>query len=314
MEVCSSTNEFQSVGPQAKRARGSGPTRASSRGPHRPTSRGGFSAQNRLDQLRSGQQGTSPSSESNGTLQNGGYTWVRNESGASETASDSSCVGGAKFATPRGQSKRPYQASGRGRHVLTPGYSAQNRLNNKRSGQEIIRTNEPLPPCPDNTDGGADEAESGPQRPPGSRDGVQGQRGREGRRGGGGRGLSARDMNQRDSNHNVQVVDKPNPYKIDRRPRTVSMTSTSSASATLVADPSFEDPNCICLRQLKRVYCGYCGHYEEGRLKRACPVHPSVCYLLDMSNCPQCKVSHRFLNELDFPAGCGPTKTNFRTA
>ena len=48
---------------------------------------------------------------------------------------------------------RPYQASGRGRHVLTPGYSAQNRLNNKRSGQEIIRTNEPLPPCPDNTDG-----------------------------------------------------------------------------------------------------------------------------------------------------------------
>ena len=92
---------FQSVGPQAKRARGSGMTRASSRGPHRPTSRGGFSAQNRLDQLRSGQQGTSPSSESNGTLQNGGYKWVRNES-----ASDSSSVGGAKFATPRGQSKR----------------------------------------------------------------------------------------------------------------------------------------------------------------------------------------------------------------
>ena len=94
---------FQSVGPQAKRARGSGLTRSSSRGPDRPTSRGGFSAQNRLDQLRSGQQG---SSESNGTLQNGGYTWVRNESGASETASDSSCVGGAKFATLRGQSKR----------------------------------------------------------------------------------------------------------------------------------------------------------------------------------------------------------------
>ena len=64
---------------------------------------------------------------------------------------------------------------------------------------------------------GVDEAESGPQRPPGSRDGVQGQRGRGGRRGGGGRGLSARDMNQRDSNHNVQVVDKLNPYKIDRR-------------------------------------------------------------------------------------------------
>jgi len=164
MEVCSSTNEFQSVGPQAKRSRGSGLTRASSRGPHRTNSRGGFSAQNRLDQLRGGQQGTSPSSESNGTLQNGGYTWVRNE-----TASDSSFVGGAKSATPRGQSRRPYQTSGRGRHVLTPGYSAQNRLNIQRSGQEIVRTNEPLPPCPDNTDGGVDEAESGSQRSPGSR-------------------------------------------------------------------------------------------------------------------------------------------------
>jgi len=63
-------------------------------------------------------------------------------------------------------------------------------------------------------------------------------------------------------------------------------------------------PGCICLRDIMRIFCESCGHADEGRLRKICPMHPRDVYLYDVTNCPKCRRPHvpgRKPRLLEFP-------------
>merc|ERR1711962_944587 len=49
---------------------------------------------------------------------------------------------------------------------------------------------------------------------------------------------------------------------------------------------------CICLRDMMRIFCESCGHADEGRLRKICPLHPKDIYLYDVTNCANCHRPH----------------------
>jgi len=78
-----------------------------------------------------------------------------------------------------------------------------------------------------------------------------------------------------------------------------------SASKQALSPGSSRDI-CSCLRDLKRVLCGVCGYLMSGgRIRQKCNEHPRHRYLLDLTECPECK-SPNALKEHDFPAGTYP--------
>lgn len=179
---------------------------------------------------------------------------------------------------PRGVGGGRGRGRGRGRAKLSPGYTANDRLKNRKDSCGFMRTSDPV----DEEGAPVVPVASAPPPPP------RGER--------------------RDVNAN-------NPYKIDRRPaqpRATTEEQIPQQSVTAHQDRQ-GDVKCICLRPLKRVTCCVCGFYVEGRLVRACECHPQVQYLLDIYCCPSCSSPPRFLKELEFPAGYVPTKENIRT-
>jgi len=61
---------------------------------------------------------------------------------------------------------------------------------------------------------------------------------------------------------------------------------------------------CICLRDMMRIFCESCGHADEGRLRKICPLHPKDIYLYDVTNCANCHRPHvpgRKPRLLEFP-------------
>ena len=59
-----------------------------------------------------------------------------------------------------------------------------------------------------------------------------------------------------------------------------------------------KDPCGICNRPISRIHCTRCGHIFQGRVRTECMQHKNVVYLMDISNCPQCKVDALYLSEL----------------
>jgi len=55
---------------------------------------------------------------------------------------------------------------------------------------------------------------------------------------------------------------------------------------------------CICIRPKEVILCKHCGATVTGRIRRECPAHPSVTYLLDVVACKSCKMADiQYLSE-----------------
>ena len=54
-------------------------------------------------------------------------------------------------------------------------------------------------------------------------------------------------------------------------------------------DCEAEDGCCICRRPVGLVLCKSCGETREGRVRKACPSHPTAVYAMDRFHCPSCK-------------------------
>lgn len=55
---------------------------------------------------------------------------------------------------------------------------------------------------------------------------------------------------------------------------------------------------CICIRPKEVILCKHCGVTVTGRIRRECPSHPSVTYLLDLVACKSCKMAEiQYLSE-----------------
>jgi len=70
---------------------------------------------------------------------------------------------------------------------------------------------------------------------------------------------------------------------------------------------------CICLRDMMRIFCEACGHADEGRLRKICPMHPKDIYLYDVANCVSCHRPHvpgRKPRLLEFPLNHRSNKRN----
>lgn len=50
--------------------------------------------------------------------------------------------------------------------------------------------------------------------------------------------------------------------------------------------------SCICNRPRQLIMCQQCGAIFEGRVKRTCPSHPSITFLLDLVACIGCKMDN----------------------
>ncbi|XP_069675851.1 uncharacterized protein CG13380 [Periplaneta americana] len=52
--------------------------------------------------------------------------------------------------------------------------------------------------------------------------------------------------------------------------------------------------DCVCTRPYSHILCNVCGFIMEGRIRKTCPIHPLTLFLMDISQCPQCK-AHSFM-------------------
>jgi len=78
--------------------------------------------------------------------------------------------------------------------------------------------------------------------------------------------------------------------------------------------PSEGAEGCNCLRDMMRIFCESCGHVDEGRLRKTCPLHPRDVYLYDITHCNRCRRVYipngpkPRLMEFPLPPGHKPTK------
>jgi len=78
--------------------------------------------------------------------------------------------------------------------------------------------------------------------------------------------------------------------------------------------PSEGAEGCNCLRDMTRIFCESCGHVDEGRLRKTCPLHPRDVYLYDITHCNRCRRVYipngpkPRLMEFPLPPGHKPTK------
>jgi len=59
--------------------------------------------------------------------------------------------------------------------------------------------------------------------------------------------------------------------------------------------------DCACFRTMKMIHCVQCGHMMVARLRRMCPTHPNVTFLLDVTACSKCTSSSNSLKEYEMP-------------
>ena len=64
-----------------------------------------------------------------------------------------------------------------------------------------------------------------------------------------------------------------------------------SKSGSRMKMTSTDNSKCICNRPMQLVMCQHCGMTFRGRVKKSCPTHPSVTYLMDVVACRGCKMT-----------------------
>lgn len=134
-------------------------------------------------------------------------------------------------------------------------------------------------------------------------------RGRRGRRGG-----QACPMNQtfprQSANLRLQRFSQP----LTNQEIKEAVNNNNRRTAPVITKPPEEPPierrpdagieGCICLRDMMRIFCESCGHADEGRLRKVCPLHPKDIYLYDVTSCANCHRPHvpgRKPRLLEFP-------------
>ncbi|CAL7938854.1 unnamed protein product [Xylocopa violacea] len=64
-----------------------------------------------------------------------------------------------------------------------------------------------------------------------------------------------------------------------------------------IAQNSVAKNTCLCHRPYSFVLCNVCGYWTKGRVRHFCPIHPQTVFLLDITQCPQCKSCGFMLTE-----------------
>ena len=64
-----------------------------------------------------------------------------------------------------------------------------------------------------------------------------------------------------------------------------------SKTGSIMKMTSTDISKCICNRPMQLVMCQHCGMTFRGRVKKSCPTHPSVTYLMDVVACRGCKMT-----------------------
>ena len=82
------------------------------------------------------------------------------------------------------------------------------------------------------------------------------------------------------SQYHKQVGSKKGMMKESKTGPSVKMTYTDNSNS-----------KCICNRPMQLVMCQLCGMTFRGRVKKSCPTHPSVTYLMDVVACKGCKMT-----------------------
>uniref|UniRef100_A0A0A9WU60 Uncharacterized protein n=1 Tax=Lygus hesperus TaxID=30085 RepID=A0A0A9WU60_LYGHE len=83
-------------------------------------------------------------------------------------------------------------------------------------------------------------------------------------------------------------------------------TSLPDLSLSSMYDRSMSFPECLCYRNPCYIACDEfnCNYTGIGRVRRRCPCHPTVTFLLDLPQCPKCLGSIR-----EYPDRIMPTTT-----